>query len=147
MHAPVMAALLSCVLLLAFVCSCAATGIRWQLPADMPPDARDEFATACADWNAVAIEQQSIGPGDRRVIYWPREQMQTVGANAETSAREMRIARDIDSAQRPKTMTHELGHALGLKHHQGAGVMAADAPTTEILEADRAECRRVGACQ
>lgn len=131
------------VALAALLLSCGQSEIRWSLPAAMPETQRAAFARSCERWNARAVVRQSIGEGDRRVVLRLRSEMDNCGANAETNGREMRLPVDASEA----TMMHELGHALGLGHHDGPGVMATTATGSELRAEDIEECRRVGACE
>lgn len=123
--------------------SCGQSEIRWSLPPSMVGAQRASFAASLERWNAVTVVQQSIGEGDRRVVIRLRSEMQNCNANAETNGTELRLPPD---ASEP-TMGHELGHALGLGHHAGPGVMAATATGAELTDNDREECRRVEACR
>lgn len=130
-------------LALAALLSCAGHDeIRWSLPPDMPAEQRASFERSIGRWNAVALVHQSIGEGDRVVVVRLRSELQNCNANAESDGHEMRLPPDAAES----TMTHELGHALGLGHHAGPGVMAPTATQKELSEGDLAECRRVHAC-
>jgi hypothetical protein len=122
--------------------SCGHSEIRWSLPASMPEPQRAAFVASCERWNRVAVVRQSIGEGDRRVVIRLRSEMANCGANAETNGTEMRLPED---AQAP-TMMHELGHALGLGHIEGPGVMATTATGADLTAGDIDECQRVEAC-
>jgi len=131
-------------LLLIACVSCGHSEIRWSLPPAMSPSKREAFSRSIERWNAIAIVQQSVGEGDRRVVLRDRSEMQNgCIANAETNGREIRLAPDADEA----AMAHEIGHALGLGHIAGHGVMSAPAETAAPTESDREECRRVRACE
>jgi hypothetical protein len=123
--------------------SCGHSEIRWSLPASMPEPQRAAFVASCERWNRVAVVRQSVGEGDRRVVIRLRSEMANCGANGETGGREMRLAPDASEA----TVMHELGHALGLGHHAGPGVMATTATGAELTAEDIEECGRVGACE
>lgn len=131
-------------LVLVALVSCGQSDIRWSLPPSFSDAQRARFASSLDRWNAVAHVQQSIGEGDRRVVLRSASEMQNGSCTrGETNGTELRLTPDAGEP----TMMHELGHALGLGHIDGPGVMAPTATGAELTAGDKEECRRVRACE
>lgn len=128
------------------IASCGADTILWSVPPEVDTWT---VAEACDAWNPHAYTQQGVGDdGEHRIVMWPRDAMANgPNVSGETNGKTIRLAPDLDRTQQSLTLTHEMGHALGLKHVDGGGVMAPTATTTYPNEHDLHECRRVGACR
>lgn len=152
---------------LVLLLSCADDGIRWSLPADMPADERAAFAAKCADWNRIAVRQQSIADdeGTHHVVYREPDELTNFhdedgdGVNdyrAEAGGRWLFVRRGMRPDMFRGVVLHEQGHVLGLsrrgadgidRHVPAPAVMSATVSSEEFSEADLAECRRVRACE
>lgn len=155
MRIPLFAALLAFVLPM----GCVDDAIRWEIPLDMTPEYRDAFGEALERNNAHAIRQQYMadpGDGNRRVFLKLPEhmvnQIDVTGdgvsdARGECSGGVMNLVRGMNRDSVVMVVEHESQHALGMQHHDGAGVMAEHAGQKDWSEGDLAECRRVNACR
>lgn len=134
-------------LLFAALLSCGDGAIVWDVRA-LDEAHREAFAGRCAEWNAVADRQQYVttGAGTHVVEVRPRGEMANgPRANSEYAHGVMHVAPDLGD-HFAFSVAHEQGHALGLDHHAGPGVMATTATTETLTAEDIDECMRVGAC-
>ena len=109
---------------------------------------RQELAAAAAAWNDVAREEIELGGGPWRIERGPLDPQ--LGGETFPDERRIVMRAGLDADLFAQIALHELGHAHGLRHVRGYGVMfwnADDRQAQVVTDVDVAECRRVAACE
>lgn len=120
---------------------------------NLTDDQRERTARGAARWNAVTDDDHKIHlvtDGGICVRIVPQGEIPTsiAGATGLYSADEGRIY--IDELATGDTfemvMEHELGHSIGVGHHNGVGVMRVSGGQLDLSPDDKAQCHKDGAC-
>lgn len=124
--------------------ACGRTAPHFAVAAEFSPDERAEITRAAAKWNTIVRVPVSVDGGSWRIIKAnpPTPDPRYVGWT-DTPSHTIWIRPGVGVYA---VILHELGHAQGLHHVAGPGVMNPNVGAVEFSPGDMEECRKAGAC-
>lgn len=133
-------------ILLLLTTSCTSAGPQIDLDSRFSPDQRLAWQRAADQWNLIVDQPVAIRRGGKwHALLEPTTPLGFLGM---TNAHDHKI--QIEPTTPPErfygVVLHEMGHAIGLSHHDGPGVMNQNITTTNFTVYDFIDCDQHGKC-
>lgn len=136
------------ILALALLLSCARPVPHVAIAEGFTNEERASIARAAEKWNTIVREPVRVDGGPWKLVKQtpPDAPTKLYIGQTDYPGKTIFIAPDLDSRTFFLTVLHEFGHAQGLHHIPGPGIMNATIGAPDFTEGDLEECRRVNVC-